>query len=43
MNNPDFIVLMAWHYAVPIVEQLRARGVKSKFIMPLPNVEILNG
>ncbi len=40
-EQPDFVVLLAWHYAKPISEQLRARGLKSKFIMPLPVVEIL--
>jgi hypothetical protein len=41
-EQPDFIVLLAWHYAKPIVEQLRKRGVRSKFVMPLPNVEVLS-
>ena len=37
-EQPDFVVLLAWHYAKPISEQLRARGLKSKLIMPLPEV-----
>ncbi len=31
-EQPDYVVLLAWHYAKPIGEQLRARGLKSKFI-----------
>lgn len=41
-EQPDYVVLMAWHYAKPITEQLRARGLKSKFIMPLPEFEIID-
>jgi hypothetical protein len=40
-EQPDFVVLLAWHYAKPISEQLRARGLKSKLVMPLPVVEVL--
>jgi hypothetical protein len=36
------VVLMAWHYAKPITEQLRARGLKSKFVMPMPDMQILD-
>ena len=41
-EQPDYVVLLAWHYAVPIVEQLRARGLKSKFVTPLPEFRILD-
>lgn len=41
-EQPDYVVLLAWHYAEPIIEQLRARGLKSKFIMPMPKVEIID-
>lgn len=41
-EQPDYVVLLAWHYAKPIAEQLRARGLKSKFIMPLPDFQILD-
>jgi hypothetical protein len=34
--------LLAWHYAEPIIEQLRRRGLKSKFVMPLPDVKVLD-
>ncbi|MEC9347463.1 MAG: class I SAM-dependent methyltransferase [Pseudomonadota bacterium] len=35
-EQPDFVLLLAWHYARPISEQLRERGLRSKFVMPLP-------
>ncbi len=41
-EQPDYVVLMAWHYAQPITEQLRARGLKSKFVVPLPDMQILD-
>jgi hypothetical protein len=39
-EQPDYVVLMAWHYAEPIMKQLRARGLKSKFVVPLPKLEV---
>lgn len=40
-EQPDFVVLLAWHYAKPIMEQLKARGLKSDFIVPLPDFKIV--
>jgi len=40
-EQPDYVVLMAWHYAKPITEQLKARGLKSDFVIPLPDFKIL--
>ncbi|PWT74093.1 MAG: class I SAM-dependent methyltransferase [Proteobacteria bacterium] len=40
-EQPEYVVLLAWHYAQPIAEQLRARGLKSKLVTPLPQVETL--
>lgn len=40
-EQPDYVVLMAWHYAKPIMEQLKARGLKSDFVIPLPDFQIV--
>lgn len=40
-EQPDYVVLLAWHYALPIAQQLKARGLKSDFIIPLPDFEIV--
>ena len=40
-EQPDYVLLLAWHYGKPIMEQLRARGLKSKFIAPLPKFSII--
>lgn len=42
-EQPDYVLLLAWHYAKPITEQLRARGLKSKFVMPLPSFGVMDG
>lgn len=41
-EQPDYVVLLAWHYADSIIGQLRERGLKSKFIMPLPTVSVID-
>jgi hypothetical protein len=40
-EQPDYVVLLAWHYWEPIARQLRARGLKSKLVVPLPELRIL--
>lgn len=35
-EQPDNLVLLAWHYADAIVERLRKEGVKSRLLIPLP-------
>lgn len=40
-EQPDFVVILAWHYAKPIMEQLKERGLKSDFIIPLPDFQIV--
>lgn len=37
----DYVVILAWHYAKPIMEQLKARGLKSDFVIPLPDFKII--
>jgi glycosyltransferase involved in cell wall biosynthesis len=41
-EQPDYVVLLAWHYAEPIAADLRRRGLKSKLIVPLPECKILD-
>jgi len=40
-EQPDYVVILAWHYAKPIMEQLKARGLKSDFIIPLPDFQLI--
>lgn len=41
-EQPDYVVLLAWHYSESISRQLRERGLRSKLVVPLPEVRILN-
>ena len=38
---PDYILLLAWHLSDPIIKKWREKGIKSKFIIPLPEVKII--
>ncbi len=40
-EQPDYIVLMAWHYAEVIMERLKAAGIKSDFVIPLPDLRVV--
>ena len=40
-EQPDYVILLAWHYAAPIADQLKKRGLKSDFIVPLPDFQII--
>ena len=39
-EQPDYVVLLAWHYGQSIRRQLREKGLRSKLIMPLPDVVV---
>jgi hypothetical protein len=41
-EQPDYAVMLSWHYAGPIIANLRQRGLKSKIIMPLPYVHTID-
>lgn len=41
-EKPDYIVILAWHYADFIIKNWRAKGLKSKFIIPLPEFKIID-
>lgn len=40
-EQPDYVILLAWHYADPIMKQLKERGLKSDFIIPLPDFKLV--
>ena len=41
-EQPDYVVLLAWHIWKPIAVSLSERGLKSKFIVPLPEMTIVD-
>ena len=40
-EQPEYALMLSWHYAEPIIAGLRRRGLKSKIIMPMPTVRII--
>ena len=40
-EQPDYVVLLAWHYSDFMIQDLRARGLKSRFIIPLPEFKVV--
>ncbi|MFA6050265.1 MAG: class I SAM-dependent methyltransferase [Candidatus Paceibacterota bacterium] len=40
-EQPDYIVILAWHYSDYIIKDFRDRGIKSKFVVPLPEFRIV--
>lgn len=40
-EQPDYVLILAWHYSDYIIKNWRAKGVKSKFVIPLPEFKIV--
>ena len=40
-EQPDYALMLSWHYSDQIVESLRKQGLTSKIIVPLPEVRII--
>ena len=41
-EQPDYALMLSWHYSEPIIKKLRERGLKSKIIIPLPEVKVVD-
>lgn len=41
-EQPDYVVILAWHYGDYIMKNWRAKGLRSKFILPLPKFRIIS-
>ena len=39
-DPPDFVVLFSWHIASELKSNLKKKGYKGKFIIPLPKPKI---
>ena len=40
-EQPEYVVVLAWHYGDYIIDNWRKKGLKSKFVMPLPEFKVL--
>ena len=41
-KQPDYALVLSWHYGQNVMKNLRKKGYKGKFIMPLPKPRIIN-
>ena len=41
-EQPDYVLINAWHYAEVVAKRLRSEGVKSRLLVALPEFEILS-
>ncbi len=41
-DQPDYALVLAWHLGETVPRKLRSKGLRSKFIMPLPDPVILD-
>jgi hypothetical protein len=41
-DPPDYAILLSWNMAQPIIRNYRANGFKGKFIMPVPEPEVID-
>lgn len=42
VKQPDYALLLSWHIADELIPKLKERGFKGKFIIPLPNPDIID-
>lgn len=41
-EQPEYALVLSWHYWEPIVKKLREKGLRSKIVIPLPDVRVLD-
>ena len=42
-DKPKYAMLLSWHISKELIKNLKKRGFKGKFIIPLPKPRIVNG
>lgn len=40
-EQPNYVIIMAWHYADPIMAEMKSKGYKNDFVIPLPDFRIV--
>jgi len=40
-EQPDYVLLLSWHISKELINNLKKKGLKSKFIIPLPEVRMI--
>lgn len=41
-DKPDYVLILAWHFADYIIKNWKAKGLKAKFIVPLPEFKVID-
>jgi C-methyltransferase C-terminal domain len=41
IDPPDYLLMLSWHIGDELIEKIKARGYKGKFIIPLPKAKII--
>lgn len=41
-KQPEYALLLSWHLADELIPKIRSRGFKGKFIVPLPEVKVVD-
>lgn len=41
-NPPDYIIILSWNFKTEIIEKVKKLGYVGKFIIPIPNFEIID-
>ena len=41
-EQPEYALMLSWHYSEQIIKNLRKKGLKSKIIIPLPELKVID-
>ena len=41
-EQPDYALMLSWHYSEQIIKKLRQKGLTSKIIVPLPEITVIS-
>jgi len=40
-NPPDYLIILSWNFKEEIIKKCKEAGYKGKFVIPIPNFEII--
>ena len=42
IDQPEYVLLLSWHISDGLIKNLKNKGFRGKFIIPLPKPTIIN-
>jgi hypothetical protein len=42
-DQPDYVLILAWNWSDYLIQHMREKGYRGKFIIPIPEPEIIGG